>query len=242
MKMVRMTKHRGEKNNFVALICARGGSKGLKNKNIKIFDGKPLIAWTILLAKKVKEIDRVIVSTESKKIASIARKYGAETPFLRPKKLAKDYSPEWHSWRHAINFLQKQNEIPTGVIILHATSPLRGAKDVEKCIGLFKKYKKTVISISDAYRNPFYNMVQKEKKFFKLVNFKKKIRSRQLAPKVYDMTTVAWMLKPETILKDNFLFDDKVVGFLVPKNRAVDIDDKYDFEYALLLKKKKFIH
>ena len=80
---------------------------------------------------------------------------------------------------------------------------MRGVKDIEKCIRLFKKHKKTVISISDAYRNPFYNMVKKDKKFFELVNFKKKIRSRQLAPKVYDMTTVAWMLKPETILKNN---------------------------------------
>ena len=230
------------KQKFIALICARGGSKGLKNKNIKIFDGKPLIAWTILLAKKVKEIDRIIVSTESKKIASIARKYGAETPFLRPKKFALDYSPEWKSWRHAVNFLKKQNETPTGIIILHATSPLRSVKDVEKCIRLFKKHKKTTISISEAYRNPFYNMVKKENSFFKLVNFKKKIRSRQLAPKVYDMTTVSWMLKSETIIKNNFLFDDKVVGFLVPKNRAVDIDDKYDFQYALLLKKKKLMN
>ena len=113
------------KQKFIALICARGGSKGLKNKNIKIFDGKPLIAWTILLAKKVKQIDRVIVSTESKKIAIIARKYGGETPLVRPKKLALDYSPEWKSWRHAVNFLKKQNETPTGVIILPVcpTSP-----------------------------------------------------------------------------------------------------------------------
>ena len=230
------------KQKFIALICARGGSKGLKNKNIKIFDGKPLIAWTILLAKKVKEIDRVIVSTESRKIANIANKYGAETPFLRPKKLALDYSAEWDSWRHAVNYLEKQNEKPTGIIILHATSPLRAVRDVKECIKLFKKHKKTVISISEAYRNPFYNMVKKEKNFFKIVNFKKKIRSRQLAPEVYDMTTVAWMLRPETIKKNNFIFDDKVVGFLVPKNRAVDIDDKYDFEYALLLKRKKLVN
>jgi CMP-N-acetylneuraminic acid synthetase len=226
------------KPKFIALICARGGSKGLKNKNIKNFDGKPLIAWTILLAKKVKQIDRVIVSTESKKIANIARKYGAETPFLRPKELSLDHSPEWKVWKHAVNFLRNQNEKPTGIIILHATSPLRSIKDIQKCIKLFKKHKKTTISVAEPYRNPFYNMVKKKNSFFKLVNFKKKIRSRQLAPQVYDMTTVCWMLKPETIIKNNFLFDDKVVGFLVPKNRAVDIDDKYDFQYALLLKKK----
>ena len=238
MNNINLVKDNKMEQKFIALICARGGSKGLKNKNIKNFDGKPLIAWTILLAKKVKEIDRVIVSTESEKIANISKKYGAEVPFLRPKKLSLDYSPEWKVWKHAVNFLKKQNEKPTGIIILHATSPLRSTKDIKKCIKLFKKHKKTTISVSEAYRNPFYNMVKKENSFFKLVNFKKKIRSRQLAPRVYDMTTVCWMLRPETILKNNFLFDDKVVGFVVPKNRAVDIDDKYDFNYALLLKKK----
>ena len=76
--------------------------------------------------------------------------------------------------------------------------------------------------------------------FFKLVNSIKKIRTRQLAPQVYDMTTICCILKPEIIIKNNFLFDDKVIGFTVPKNRSVDIDDKYDFQYALLLKKKRF--
>ena len=124
---------------MIAIIPARGGSKGLKNKNIKNFDGKPLIAWTILLAKKVKKIDRVIVSTESEKIANISKKYGAEVPFLRPKKLSLDYSPEWKVWKHAVNFLKKQNEKPTGIIILHATSPLRSIKDIKKFFNYVEK-------------------------------------------------------------------------------------------------------
>ena len=152
------------KQKFIALICARSGSKSLKNKNIKNFDGKPLIAWTILLAKKVKEISRIIVSVDFKKIANISRKYAAETPFLRLKKLSLDYSPEWKAWQHAVNFLKKQNEKLTGIIILHATSPLRSLKDVKECIKLFKKYKNTTICVAKAYRNPFYNMIKK--KFF----------------------------------------------------------------------------
>ena len=127
------------KQKFIALICARAGSKGLKNKNIKNFDGKPLIAWSILLAKKIKEIDRVIVSTESKKIANIARKYGAEIPFVRPKKLSFDNSPEWKVWRHAVNFLKKQNEKIAGIMVLSSTAPLRIVKDIQKCIKLFKR-------------------------------------------------------------------------------------------------------
>ncbi len=228
------------KKKFVALICGRAGSKGLKNKNIKNFDGKPLIAWSILLAKKIKEIDRVIVSTESKKIANIARKYGAEIPFVRPKKLSFGNSPEWKVWRHAVNFLKKQKEKIAGIIVLPPTEPFCTVKDIRKCIKLFKRYHHTTICVTNPHRNPFFNMVIKKNGFFKLVNFKKKIEIRQLAPKVYDMTTICFILKPEIIIKNNFLFDDKVVGFSVPKNRSVDIDDKYDFHYALLLKKKRF--
>lgn len=95
---------------FNVLICARGGSKGLKNKNIKFFAGKPLIYWTISLAKKLKEVDEIFVSTDSNKIANISKKYGAKVPFMRPKKLASDSSSEWLSWRHALNYFKKKKD------------------------------------------------------------------------------------------------------------------------------------
>ena len=88
----------------VAVIFARGGSKGLPGKNIRPLAGKPLIAWAIEHALAVKRIDRVIVSTDSEEIAAVAREYGAEVPFLRPAELARDDSPEWLAWRHALNY------------------------------------------------------------------------------------------------------------------------------------------
>ena len=87
---------------IIAFIFARGGSKGLPDKNIKILNGKPLIAWSIEHAKSVKRVDRVIVSTDSEEIARIAREYGAEVPFMRPAALATDNSPEWLSWQHSL--------------------------------------------------------------------------------------------------------------------------------------------
>ena len=121
------------------LICARGGSKGIKNKNIKSFAGKPLIYWTISLAKKIKDINNIYVSTDSKKIANIAKKYGAIVPFLRPKHLAKDTTPEWNVWRHTLNFMLKKKIKTDGLIILPVTSPLRNLSDINKCITAFKK-------------------------------------------------------------------------------------------------------
>ena len=92
----------------VVFIFARSGSKGLKNKNIKKFSGKPLIYWTIKQAKKIKNIDSIILSTDSIKIANLGKKYGASVYFIRPKKLASDNSPEWLSWKHAVKFIQKK--------------------------------------------------------------------------------------------------------------------------------------
>ena len=91
---------------YIALICARGGSKGLPGKNIKPLNGTPLIGWSIKIAKKVERISRVIVSTDSEEIAKIAIEYGAEVPFMRPQELALDDSSEWLVWRHAINYLE----------------------------------------------------------------------------------------------------------------------------------------
>lgn len=218
------------------LICARGGSKGLKNKNIKLFAGKPLIYWTISLAKKLKDVNEVYVSTDSKKIASISKKYGACVPFLRPKSLAKDDSPEWLVWQHALKYFSSKKIKTDGLIILPAIAPLRRLSDVKKCINAFKKKSCTIICIADSYRNPYYNMVTNNK-FCKLINFKKKFHSRQKTPKVYDVTTVCFILKPSTIFKNNFLYDSKVYGVKVPKNTSIDIDDIHDFKFAEFLKK-----
>lgn len=218
------------------LICARGGSKGLKNKNIKLFAGKPLICWTISLAKKLKDVNEVYVSTDSKKIASISKKFGACVPFLRPKSLAKDDSPEWLVWQHALKYFSSKKIKTDGLIILPAIAPLRRLSDVKKCINAFKKKSCTIICITDSYRNPYYNMVTNDK-FCKLINFKKKFHSRQKTPKVYDVTTVCFILKPSTIFKNNFLYDSKVYGVKVPKSTSIDIDDIHDFKFAEFLKK-----
>ncbi len=221
---------------FNVLICARGGSKGLKNKNIKFFAGKPLIYWTISLAKKLKEVDEIFVSTDSNKIANISKKYGAKVPFMRPKKLASDSSSEWLSWRHALNYFKKKKIKTDGLIILPVTSPLRRLIDVKKCINAFKKKMCTIICITDSYRNPYYNMVTSNK-FCKLFNYKIKYHTRQKIPKVYDVTTICFILKPSTIIKDDFLYDSKVFGVKVPKNVSIDIDDLYDFKFAQFIKK-----
>ena len=123
-----------------AFIFARSGSKRIPQKNIKLLAGKPLIAWSIKACLSISAIERVIVSTDSIKVANIAKYYGAEVPFIRPKHLSKDNSNELSAWKHAITYLQnKENYYPKYILSVPTTSPLRDSKDIKKCITEIKK-------------------------------------------------------------------------------------------------------
>ena len=226
---------------MICLICARSGSKGIKNKNIAKIKNKNLLQITIELAKKVKEIDKIILSTDSLKIANLGRKYGADVPFIRPKHLSKDNSSEWSVWKHAVKFCQKNYNFQN-VIILPVVSPLRKLIDIDKSIKLFKKNKKkAVITVSESSRNPYFNMVTLDKnKNAKLVISKKKtVFRRQDAPKVYDISTISYILSKDLINKRKSLFDCQLVAEIIPKSRSLDIDDKFDLEIARILYGRK---
>lgn len=222
--------------NYIVLICARGGSKGLKDKNIRLLGGIPLIAWSINVAKQIKNVSKVIVSTDSKKIADIAKEYGAEVPFIRPDYLSKDDSPEWKVWQHAINYLEEQVAFD-GLISLPPTSPLRSYMDVQDCIDEFEKSDADVIiTTTPAHRSPYFNMVvSDENGYCSLVNKGLSIVRRQDSPAVYDMTTVAYVAKPSFVKKYNNLFEGRIRKVEVPIERAVDIDNHLDFAFAEFL-------
>jgi len=145
----------------IAFIFARGGSKGLPGKNIRLFGGRPLIAWSIQHAQAVKRISRVIVSTDFQEIAAVAQQYGAEAPFIRPKELAQDDSPEWLAWRHALNYLRETTDIlPEVMVSVSATAPLRLPLEVESCLDEYEGGgADLVITVTDARRSPYFNMV-----------------------------------------------------------------------------------
>ena len=178
----------------VACVFARAGSKGVPNKNIQTFNGKPLISWAVELALEVKQINKVFVSTDSEEIAEIARMAGASIPFIRPSELATDTSPEWHSWQHFIKFLADKNgKLPEVFLSLPATSPLRSTIDVENCLNEFKKGRADfVVGITPSERNPYFNMVKKgEDNQVDLVSQQgDKYSRRQDTPQVFDLTTV----------------------------------------------------
>ena len=220
----------------VAFIFARGGSKGLPGKNIKPLAGKPLIAWSIEQALAVQRIERVIVSTDSEEIAHVAREYGAEVPFMRPEVLARDNSPEWLAWRHALNYLiEVEGSLPEVMVSIPTTAPLRLPLDIENCLDEYEKGKADmVITVTEAHRNPYFNMVKEntDGTVALVISPATALKRRQDAPTVYDMATVSYIVNPEFVMKHQSHFEGKVRAVHVPLERAIDIDTLIDFKMA----------
>ena len=186
-------------------------------------------------------IDRVFVSTDDSEIADIARGSGAEI-ILRPNDLATDDSSEWLAWRHAIKYVKEIYGDFDNFISIPTTSPLRSLKDVESAISKRAKDNADIcISVVESSRSPFFNMVKKSGSgYFELVNKPEcSVERRQDAPKVYDITTVVYVVSPNFILNSYGLFSGNVTSIEVPKERGIDIDDIYDFLLAEAILKKR---
>ena len=225
---------------IVGAIFARGGSKGVPRKNIRLLAGKPLIAYAIETARASSLIDRVIVSTDDTGIAEVARQYGADVPFMRPAELARDDSPELFAWRHAIQTLEATDGHPKieALVSIPPTSPLRAVEDVDACLRtLLDSDADIVIAVKPAGRSPYFNMVVLDDTASArlVISSDKIIRRRQDAPRVYDVTTVAYAARPAYVLRASSVFEGKVKAVLVPAERAVDIDTELDFKFVEFL-------
>lgn len=231
------------KMNAVAFIFARGGSKGLPGKNLRLLCGKPMIAWSIEHAKSIKRIRRVIVSTDLEEIASVAREFGAETPFMRPSELARDDSPEWLAWRHALNYLlESEGSLPDAMVSVPVTAPLRLPEDIENCLNEYSKGEaESVITVSEAHRSPYFNMVKgnHDGTVSMVIPPSSTVARRQDAPRVYDITTVAYVVSPQFVLDRNSLFEGRVRAVTIPLERALDIDTLLDFQIAEFLMQQR---
>ena len=215
-------------------IFARGGSKGLPGKNIKPLLGKPLIQYSIEVALQISGITKVFVSTDDVDIATVAQSNGAIV-IERPVELAQDDSPEWQAWQHAISWVKERHGEFEEFISLPTTSPLRSVKDVESAILRRSNIGADIcIAVTPASRSPYFNMVKESSNnLIELVNKPANLISRrQDAPEVFDITTVVYVANVEFIMKNNSLFDGTVTSIEIPKHRAVDIDDMYDFNFA----------
>ena len=225
------------KQYIVGFIFARGGSQGIPGKNIRLLAGKPLIAYAIETAFQSQLIDRVVVSTDDKKIARVAQECGAEIPFIRPKELAQNNSPEWLAWQHAIRTLKEQdNGRDLDVFVsIPPTAPLRVVEDLDNCIHSFLDNNvDVVITVKKASRHPSFNMVSIDENGYTTLVLppSESISRRQDVSPVYDATTVAYVANPQFIMGEKSIFSGKIKSVIIPEERAVDIDTELDFQFA----------
>lgn len=224
---------------ILALIPARGGSKGIPKKNIKPLLHKPLISYTIESAKQSRYIDRVIVTTDDAEIARISREWGAEVPFMRPKELAADDTPGIAPVLHALTWLEKEEGFAPGyVVLLQPTSPLRNTDDIDRAIEtLFAQEGTTLISVSESKDHPFWMQTIEEGclKPFMDADVKNKYYRRQDLPKVYRFNGAIYMAGTEYLLANQSFFSERTVPYLMPRERSIDIDDAVDFQLAELI-------
>jgi CMP-N-acetylneuraminic acid synthetase len=219
-----------------AFIFARGGSKGLPGKNIKELGGIPLLAHGIRLAQSMDRIEEVFVSTDCEKIMDVARRFGAAV-IERPVELASDTASEWQAWQHAIQHVRADRGLDFDVFLsLPATSPLRNQDDVQACLDALTDQVDVVITATPSARSPYFNMISTDENgYAKIALGAADFKRRQDVPIIHDITTVAYVSRPDFILTHEKVFDGRVQPVIVPKERAVDIDDEFDFKLAQAL-------
>jgi len=223
------------KRKILTIIPARGGSKGLPKKNIKLLLGRPLIAYTIKQALNSRFPDKVIVSTDSKEIAKISKKYGAEVPFLRPKKFAQDTSPSIDVIIHALDWLKKKRKEKFDILVLlEPTSPLRKDDDIDNAIQLFVKNINRADSlvgigeINSDTEHP-YGIKKIENGYVKSFIKHKRFNQRQQLPKVYSVYGGIYISTPDKLRKHRTFYQKRTIPYLLQPWQNYEIDDIYDF-------------
>jgi CMP-N-acetylneuraminic acid synthetase len=235
-------------SNVLAIIQARGGSKGIPRKNIKELLGKPLIAWTIEAARAARLVTRVIVSTDDVEIAEVAKEWGAEVPFLRPAELASDEAKSIGLLTHALNWLSTNENYQTDIVVqLKPTNPLRRAETIDRCVELYKSSPgiDAVITVVKAPIHPlktwkfdgeFLTPFVPEDVF----GIKEASKTpRQKLPEAFGNNSCVHVINPKTILEKQSSIGTKVKGVILTREESINIDDPIDFLVAEILMRSK---
>ena len=220
----------------IAIIPARSGSKGIKDKNIRDFCGKPLLAYTIEAAIKSKEFDEIMVSTDSEKYAEIAKQYGANVPFLRSEKTSSDIASSWDMVSEVLAGYRDRGQEYDSFCLLQPTSPLRTSEDVRKAYRIYRnKAAFAIVSVCEAEHSPLWcGHLPDDGEF---VDFIKPddMRQRQAGRKFYRLNGAIYIVNILRFEKDKFLYQKGSYAYIMSQRRSVDIDTEVDFKLAEIL-------
>ncbi len=228
----------------IALIPARGGSKGIPRKNIRILQGKSLLAWTIEAAKASVTVDRVVVSTEDPDIAAVAEQWGAEVPFRRPESLAADDTPGIEVVLHAIQWFQKEVQVEQDfvVVVLQPTSPLRTTQDIEAALEMFANPKvQAVVSVCEAEHHPWWmNTLPEDRNMRDFLSPQALNTNRQELPVYYRLNGALFAGYASYIQSHRGFYGPNTYAYIMPQWRSVDIDTEVDWLLAeAILQRRK---
>jgi len=219
------------KPKILAIIPARGGSKGVPRKNIRELAGKPLIAWTIEEAKKSKYIDRLILSSEDDEIIEVAKQYGCEVPFKRPIELAQDDTPGIDPVLHAIEQCPGYDY----VVLLQPTSPLRTVEDIDGCIEkLLTSDVDFCVSVTEPEKSPYWMYTLENERMVPLLPQGELVARRQDLPKVYALNGAVYVAKISKLFNSRSFINNNTYSYVMSPKRSIDIDSVKDFKICEL--------
>jgi len=226
---------------FLCLILARGGSKGLPNKNIQPLLGKPLIYYTIKAVVEANIFDRIIISTDSEAIAQTAKHFGIEVPFMRPEELARDTSLALDAIVHGLKWVEKHDKRYDFVQYIFPTSPLRTAEDIQNGVKvLFEKNADMVLSVSETSHPMWWaNVLPSDHSLKGFVKSEYRFKNRQSLPATYNINGSIYVAKWEVFFEKKDWYEQNTFAYIMPKERSVDIDSCLDFKFAELLMKER---
>ena len=219
-------------NNNIAIIPARGGSKRIPKKNIKKFNGKPMIYWPIYVLKKSKLFKKIIVSTDDTQIAKIASKYGAEVPFKRPKKLSNDFAVTSDVMNHALNYLNKKGENYDYVCCVYATNPFLKVQHLKNSHKIFKKSDKEFLFSATEYNYPIQRSFYIKNNIIKMLDKKNFFKRTQDLETLYHDAGQFYWSKPSSWKNNPIIFSKISIPYVIPYHEVVDIDNIQDWKKA----------
>jgi len=228
---------------LIAIVPARGGSKGLPGKNIMMLNGKPLISYTIEAAIKSKNISEVIVSTDDLKIAEISKKYGASVPFIRPDYLSGDDASAIDVYLHALRYLIKErNEIINKFLVLLPTAPLRNKSHIDEAIMIFEREQAfSLVSVCEAETPPswYYRLDENNRLFNAGFDHLKSLSNRQDSIKYYIPNGAIYILDYKGLKENRTYYSNNTIPYIMKQEDSIDIDNLNDFQFAEFLISQK---
>lgn len=220
---------------FLFLIPARGGSKGIPGKNIKNLNGKPLIYYTLDAIKDIVPIDNICVSTDDKEIREKVEEYGIKVPFIRPAELATDRSTSIEVIEHALSFYKKEGKKFKGLVLLQPTSPLRNSEHIKEALNLFSESIDLVVSVKITSANPYYVLFEENPAGFLELSKKGNFSRRQDCPKVYERNGAIYIYN----LSRAYETHERQKKYIMDEISSIDIDDEFDWLLAEYILSKK---